>query len=221
MFRDREDAGHRLARELRRYAGKNPLVLAVPRGAVPMAKVIADELGGELDVVLVHKLGAPGNPEYAIGAVGEDGEVLLRRDHGIEELPAAYVTEERERQLRVLRARRARYTPDRPAADPSGRVVVLVDDGIATGATLQAALQSVRAKGPARLVAAVAVAPQDSLVAIREVADEVICLATPRLFFAVGQFFADFRQVEDDDVIEALRASRRQPAPPSFTGGKR
>lgn len=208
-FRDREEAAHRLAGRLRAYKGQNPLILAIPRGAMPMGKILAEELDGELDVVLVHKLGAPGNPEYAIGAVSETGEVVRRKEAESEGIPGVWVEEEKERQLAVLRARRARYTPERAPADPEGRVVIVVDDGIATGATFKAALRVVRAKKPRKLIAAVAVAPPASLAEIERLADEVVCLESEALFFAVGQFFDDFRQVEDDEVVAILRQAGR------------
>jgi predicted phosphoribosyltransferase len=208
-FRDREQAAQKLAGKLRAYKGQNPLILAIPRGAMPMGKILAEELDGELDVVLVHKLGAPGNPEYAIGAVSETGEVVRRKEAEIEGIPSYWVEEEKERQLAVLRARRARYTPERPPADPEGRVVILVDDGIATGATFKAALRVVRAGKPRKLIAAVAVAPPSSLAEIKHLADEVVCLESEALFFAVGQFFDDFRQVEDDEVVAILREAGR------------
>jgi putative phosphoribosyl transferase len=210
MFRNRIEAARRLAQELDRYRGRKPLVLAVPRGAVPMGRVIADQLEGELDVVLVHKLGAPGNPEYAIGAVNEAGELLLRDSIDVGGVPPAWIERERQREHDVLRRRRALYTPDRPSADPRDRVVIVVDDGIATGATLKAALQAVRAQHPARLVAAVGVAPPESLAELRALADEVVCLETPRFFFAVGQFFERFDQVEDQEVVELLRRPERR-----------
>lgn len=211
-FQDREHAARELARRLQECKGQNPLILAIPRGAVPMGKILADSLGGELDVVLVHKLGAPGNPEYAIGAVSESGHVVLRLHAEIEGLSRAWVDEEKEWQIETLRRRRARYTPERPPVDPRDRLVIVVDDGIATGATFKAALSVVRARRPRKLIAAVAVAPQASLEEIRPLADEVVCLETPPLFFAVSQFFDEFPQVEDDEVIELLRASRRAPA---------
>lgn len=211
-FQNREHAARMLARRLQGYKGQNPLILAIPRGAVPMGKILADHLGGELDVVLVHKLGAPGNPEYAIGAVSENGHVVLRAQAEIEGLPRAWVDEEKEWQIETLRRRRARYTPERPPVDPRDRLVILVDDGIATGATFKAALSVIRARRPRKLIAAVAVAPQASLEEIRPLADEVVCLETPPLFFAVSQFFDEFPQVEDDEVVELLRASRRAPA---------
>ena len=211
-FQDREHAARELARRLQGCKGQNPLILAIPRGAVPMGKILADSLGGELDVVLVHKLGAPGNPEYAIGAVSESGHVVLRPHAEIEGLSRAWVDEEKEWQIETLRRRRARYTPERPPVDPRDRLVIVVDDGIATGATFKAALSVIRARRPRKLIAAMAVAPQASLEEIRPLADEVVCLETPPLFFAVSQFFDEFPQVEDDEVIELLRASRRAPA---------
>jgi predicted phosphoribosyltransferase len=208
IFRDREDAARQLAAKLKAFRGRNPLVLAVPRGALPMGKILAEELDGELDVVLVHKIGAPANPEYAIGAVDELGQVALRAAAIAEGVPSAYVDAEAARQLATLRERRARYTPGHGAVDTRGRVVIVVDDGIATGATLKAALELVRRQKPERLVAAIGVAPRESLAEIRKLVDEVVCLATPSPFFAVGQFFRDFRQVEDEEAIAILRAAR-------------
>lgn len=210
-FKNREEAARRLAGRLRSYKDQHPLILAIPRGALPMGKILAEELNGELDVVLVHKLGAPGNPEYAIGAIGETGDVALREELGIE-VPPSYVEKEKQRQLAVLRDRRDRYTPERPPIDPQGRVVIVVDDGIATGATFRAALMLVRARQPRKLIAAIGVAPPDSLAPIRDLADEVICLEAPRLFFAVSQFFEDFRQIEDREVIRILREARKREA---------
>lgn len=212
-FRNREHAARELARRLRACKGQNPLILAIPRGAVPMGKILADELGGELDVVLVHKLGAPGNPEYAIGAVSESGEVVLRPEAEMEGFPRAWVEEEKEWQIETLRKRRARYTPERPPVDPRDRLVIVVDDGIATGATFKSALSVVRARKPRKLIAAVAVAPKASLEEVRHLADEVVCLETPPFFFAVSEYFGDFPQVEDDEVIEILRAAAEMARP--------
>ena len=205
MFTDREEAAHRLAEALQHYRGRNPLVLAIPRGAVPMARILTEELGGDLDVVLVHKLGAPGNPEFAIGAVGEDGTREVSEEAHRLGISQDYIAEEAERQLQTLRQRRQRYTPVREPLDPSGRNVIVVDDGIATGATMQAALKTLRPRGPQSLVAAVAVAPPDAAKRLESVADEVVCLQTPYDFFAVGQFFRNFEQVSDDDVVAILQ----------------
>jgi predicted phosphoribosyltransferase len=204
MFRDREEAARLLAAKLAKYRGSRPLVLGIPRGAVVMAAIIADRLGGDLDVALVRKLGAPGQPELAVGAVDETGRVTLDGTPDELGLDAAYLVGERERQAAVLRSRRARYTPARAPVDPSGRTVIVVDDGIATGATLAAALRLVRSRGPARLVAAAAVAPPPAAARLLREADEVVVLATPELFVAVGAFFDDFRQVSDDQVVELL-----------------
>ena len=191
-FRNRQHAAALLAEKLARYQGEHPLVLAIPRGAVPMARIIAEQLDGDIDVTLVHKLGMPGNPELAIGSVDELGHVyLLEYDH-TPGFPDRYIDAERERQVKMLRERRARYTPVHPPIDPSGRIVIIVDDGIATGASMIAALHSIRAKGPKKIIVAAAVAPDDSLQKIQELADEVVCLYVPKDFYAVGDFFRSF-----------------------------
>ena len=203
MFRDREEAAAELARALTHHRGRNPLVLAVPRGGVPMGRIIADALEGELDVILVRKIGSPANPEYAIGAIGEDGTVDLRDDAaGLIDDP--YLEREAQRQLAALQARRRRYSPVRPPIDPADRDVVVVDDGAATGATLTSALRVVRARGPARLAVALGVSPSDAVARFHDVADEVVCLDTPRMFHAVGQFYRDFREIGDDEVLALL-----------------
>jgi predicted phosphoribosyltransferase len=178
-----------------------------------MGRILADALEGELDVVLVHKLGAPGNPELAVGSVTEDGTVTVNpfaREIGVIQ---EHIDREAADQLARLRERRRRYTPVREPADPSGRVVIVVDDGVATGATLLAALRGLRKRNPAELVAAVAVAPPATLERLRAEADRVVCLAAPELFVAVGQFFQSFPQVSDGEVVAILeRAAAKAPA---------
>ncbi len=206
MFDDRHDAARQLAKKLAAYQGRHPLILAIPRGAVPMGRTLADELQGELDVVLVRKLGAPGNPELAVGAIDETGWAYIA-DYAAEVgADAAYLSREKQNQLETLRKRRAQYTPHRHPVDPAGRIAIVVDDGLATGATMMAALHSVRAKNPARLVCAVPVASPDSLEKIKPYADEVVCLQTPWNFQAVGQFYRHFGQVEDEEVVALLDA---------------
>jgi predicted phosphoribosyltransferase len=203
-FKNREHAARLLARRLSaEYKGRNPLVLGIPRGAVPMAKTIAETLQGELDVVLVHKLGHPSQPELAIGAIDENGNVFLS-DYMLD-VPAEYFEAEKQRQLDTLRRRRAQYTPSRASIDPRDRIVIVVDDGVATGSTMTAALRAVRAGNPETLVAAVAVASSQAVRAISKEADAIVCLKVPAEFYAVGQFFVDFSQFTDEDVVEILR----------------
>ena len=208
-FRNRIEAAHRLAERLHAYKGKNPLVLAIPRGAVPMARLLADVLGGELDVVLVRKLGAPMNPELAVGSVDESGWAYVADYAASAGADAAYIEAEKQRQLEVLRQRRAQYTAARSSIDPAGRIVIVVDDGLATGATMISALHALRARKPARLIAAVPVSPPDTLRKVEKLADETVCLEAPEYFMAVGQFYAEFPQVEDEEVIALLRAAPR------------
>jgi putative phosphoribosyl transferase len=208
LFENREHAARLLARRLSaHYKNKNPLVLAIPRGAIRMAEIIADTLRGELDVVLVRKLRAPDEPELAIGAIDEAGNVFLA-GYALD-IDEAYLEAEKQAQLEILRKRRAQYTPSRGAIDSHGRLVIVVDDGIATGSTMTAALRSIRKSKPKKLVGAVAVASPRAARAMSREADAIVCLEVPAEFYAVGEFFMDFSQVSDDEVAAILQ--KREP----------
>jgi len=210
-FKNRDEAAHRLGDLLAGYRGQRPLVLGVPRGGVPMARIIADALEGDLDVVLVRKIGAPGQPELAIGAVDESGTVVKGAYFDI--ASEAYVRDEVRRQRELMRQRRALIAHVQPAIDPAGRVVILVDDGLATGASMLAAVHAIRARGPQALVVAVGVAPPSTIAQIRRDADDVVCAYATEAFGAVGRFYDDFSEVTDDMVIAALTRETSSASP--------
>jgi len=201
-FDDRDHAAVMLARALAHYRGQHPLVLGLPRGGVPMARIIADALDGDVDVVFVRKLRMPGQPELAIGALDESGAVIKGRywDYA----PVDYVDQELRHQREIISGRRRRYTRGQPPIDTAGRLVILVDDGVATGSSMVSAARAIRQRKPAKVVIAVAVAPPESIATIEDDADDVVCLYSPEEFYAVGQFFDDFSEVSDDAVIVAL-----------------
>jgi putative phosphoribosyl transferase len=207
IFQDRLDAGRQLAGALAAYRADRPLILAIPRGAVPMGAELARVLDGELDVVLVHKLSSPWEPEYALGAIDESGWSFISDPTVADEQTLA---RERARRLADLQRRRALYSPGLAPADPRDRVTIIIDDGLATGATMRAALHAVRAQSPRRLICAVPVAAPASLEKVQRDADEVVCLFAPAGFRAVGQFYRDFRQVEDEEVIACLAKYRHR-----------
>jgi predicted phosphoribosyltransferase len=214
MFHDREDAARQLAAKLKGRPLHETLVLAIPRGGVVIGAVLARELGAELDVVLSRKLRAPEQPELAIGALAEDGQVYL--NHHAEEFLEGledYLAAERRHQLAEIARRRKLFRAARPQARVTGRSVIVTDDGIATGSTMIAALQAAKAQKPRELIVAVPVASPDRLAEVRRWCDDVVCLLTPELFWAVGQFYADFRQVEDEEVVQLLRKYGTAPQP--------
>ena len=213
-FLNRDDAGRRLAQELLRLRGQDVVVLGLPRGGVPVAYQVALALDAPLDVIVVRKLGVPFQPELGLGAIGEDGVRIVndRIVHltGVTEAELAEV-EARERVELERRARRFREGRERIPL--TGRTAVVVDDGIATGSTARAACQVARAQGAARVILAVPVAPPASIAELRSDADEVVCVETPWDFFAIGQFYADFAQTHDEEVISCLTHAARRPAP--------
>ena len=206
-FRDRTTAGQELAQALRDLKGRDDLlVLGIPRGGVVVASEVARALGAPLDVCLTHKLGAPDNPELAIGAVTETGQVVL--DQGLIDslwVPPGYVEAESKRQRQELARRAHAYRGDRPPAQILKRTVIVVDDGLATGSTMIAALQALDAQAPASLIAAIPVAPPEAIHRLAHSADRIECLLSPRPFWAVGAFYERFDQVSDAEVIELLR----------------
>lgn len=206
MFKDRVEAGQRLAWALSDYKGKDAVVLAIPRGGVVVGHQVAEELGAPLDIIVPRKIGAPGNPELAIGAVTQDGSLML--DPRLVEIlgvPEGYIEEEARRQMDEIARRMSKYRGERPRPDLEGKIVILVDDGIATGATIRAAITSIRKQRPALLVVAVPVGPPREMENLKGEVDRVVCLMTPEPFYAIGQFYGDFSQTSDEEVNELLR----------------
>jgi len=219
-FRDRDEAGERLGARLSELALSDPLVLAIPRGGVEVGAAIARALDAELDVVLSRKLRAPAQPELALGAVSEGGEVYLNRE-AVEMTgsSAAYIDEERRRQLGEIARRAQLYRTVKPAARIEGRSVIITDDGLATGSTMIAGLRTVREQRPRELICAVPVAPPERLEEVRRLCDTLLCLLAPARFWAVGQFYGDFVQVADDRVVALLAQFGRAGAAPESAGG--
>jgi putative phosphoribosyl transferase len=206
MFRNREEAGRKLAERLRGRKFSDPIVLAIPRGGVVTGAALAAGLDAELDVVLSRKLRAPYQQELAFGAISEDGVVYLVPElRGMSKLTEEYLAEESGRQLTEIARRKSLFRDVRPQAPLAGRSVIVTDDGIATGSTMIAALQTVRAKSPREVIVAAPVASPDRLQVIRRLCDEVVCLLSPEDFWAIGQFYQDFTQVEDEEVVKILR----------------
>jgi putative phosphoribosyl transferase len=211
QFLDRHDAGQRLAAELKTRGLTAPIVLALPRGGVPVGYEVAHVLDAPLDILLVRKLGAPGYEEFGIGAVvdGSQPQIVLNSE-AIEKLQVtpAYVGQERDRQLAEIERRRQLYSGSTPPLDVEGRTVIVVDDGVATGGTVLVALRALRRAAPRRIVLAIPVAPPETLAKLSAEADDVVCLAAPGDFRAVGVYYADFTQTSDEEVIELLRKQR-------------
>jgi predicted phosphoribosyltransferase len=213
MFRDREDAACQLAAKLRDYELKAPLVLAIPRGGVITGAALAREIGAELDVVLSRKLRAPNQPELAFGGISENGEVYLNGDAAeASGVTDEYFHDEKEYQLAVIAFRKQRIRRVRPKSPIQGRSVIVTDDGVATGSTMIAALNTVRSEQPAKLIVAVPVAPADRVRDLEKYCDEVVCLCPAEHFWSIGQFYKNFPTVDDDQVVGMLRDALPQSA---------
>lgn len=207
-FRDRSDAGRRLARALSAYKGRNAVVLALPRGGVPVAAEVAEALDAPLDLILVRKIGVPSQPELAMGAVVDGAAPIIVRNQEVIELSGTTADEFEAvcaRELAEIERRRKLYLGERTRAPITGQVTIVVDDGIATGATTRAALKAIRNRKPKELVLAVPVAPSDTIERLRGEVDALICLETPEPFGAIGYFYRDFQQVSDEEVVEILK----------------
>jgi predicted phosphoribosyltransferase len=209
-FRDRLHAADFLLKRLNHFQGKNPLVLGIPRGSVPMAGYLAEKLGGDLDVVLVHKVGAPENPEFAVGSVSEFGDLYRSEAVSLFNLPSGYLEKTAHAEMVRLKNRRATYSPIRAPLSPKNRTVLIVDDGIATGSTMLAAIRAIRAQKPERIVIVSPVASKSALELIQQEADEVLVLEAPEEFFSVSQFYEVFPQVKDEEVIDVLSRHNRK-----------
>ena len=210
IFHDRYDAGERLVEPLLRLHLRNPLVLGIPRGGVAVAAAIAEKLPAELDVVLTHKLGAPGQPELAIGAVDESGHITLAPY--AKSVPQAYIEEEAANQLEVMQQRGRLFRAVKPMAAMTDRSVILVDDGLATGWTMFAAIDVVKRYRPYQLIVAIPVGAKETVDKLRSVCDRVICLQSPANFMAVGEFYETFQSTEESEVVELLKRSKKYAA---------
>ena len=212
ILKDRVEAGKRLASAVK-SVGKDAIILGVPRGGVVVGFEVAQALCVPLDIIVTKKIGAPENPELAVGAVAEDGTYILDEDILRQiYVPKEYIAEEVERQKQEIQRRLIRYRGDVPYPTLKNREVVVIDDGVATGSTLKAALRLLRGKGAKTVVVAVPVGPPETIRELRKLADRVVVLFTPEPFYAIGQFYVDFSQTSDKEVIELLRRNREKQA---------
>ncbi len=212
FFSGRIDAGKRLASALKDFSGKKGIVLAIPRGGVVVGYEIAKTLNLQLDVIIPRKIGAPDNPELAIGAVAEDGTAIL--DENLVRylgVSREYIKEEIERQKQEIQRRLKLYRQDTSYPNLKGLDVIVADDGIATGSTMKAALASVKKRGAASVTVAIPVGPPSTIVELQKMADRVVCLYTPEYFQAIGEFYSDFSQTSDEEVIRLLREGKQKP----------
>ena len=210
FFLDRAQAGRELARAVGKIEPGKTVVLGIPRGGVVVAQHLARELNASLDIILARKIGAPGNPEFAIGAISEDGHVFLNREYarqaGADE---AYIEQEKQLQVAEIKRRAALFRNVHPKIPLKGRTVIVTDDGVATGATLEAALWSARAEKPRELIAAIPVGPEDTLRRLGKQTDGLVCLRLPETFYALSQFYLRFEQVDDRQVLDILQGASR------------
>lgn len=214
LYKDRVDAGKKLAKELSKYANRSDvLILALPRGGVPVAFEVAKELNVKMDVFIVRKLGVPGNEELAMGAISSDNIRVLNEDVVRSfQIPERVINMVAENELRELERRERAYRGDRPKPEISGSTVILIDDGLATGATMRAAASAIKIKNPAKIVVAVPTGAPDTCELFRREVDEVICVATPEPFYGVGAWYGNFSQTTDEEVCDLLNKARALPA---------
>lgn len=202
MFKDRYDAAMELALKLEKYKGRDGIVLAIPRGGVPIGYVVAKDLGFPLEIILSKKIGHPNNPEFAIGSVSLDGVVI---NDNVTDVSEDYIHREADRILQDLKTKFKYYMGDQEPTDLKNKTVIIIDDGIATGSTVIATVNSIRKMKPKEIIIAAPVASPSSINKLKSITDEIVCLSIPQNFMGVGQFYYDFSQVEDEEVIHLLK----------------
>ena len=207
LFKDRFEAGEMLADKLAEFKGKDAIVLAIPRGGLQIGYPISKRLGIPLDIIITKKIPYPGEPEYAIGSVGPNGHVFLTEIGS--DIPESYVKAEAEELRKAIQERYKKYRGSKPLPELKNKIVILVDDGLATGSTMMAAVEFLKKEKPAKIIVAVPVAPQEAVDKFSKMVDKVICLHTPDIFYAIGMFYESFPQVEDEEAIRLLKEANK------------